>query len=68
MSVEMFFIVASLIFGLTVIVGANVWALREPPQTELQRSVSRAIEEILDRDNTEWEHPPNGTPLSGQES
>jgi hypothetical protein len=59
MSVEMLFIVASVMFGLIFVVAANVWALREPPQTELQREVSKAIEEILAAEDSARERPPN---------
>ena len=54
------------IFGLTVIVAANIWAVREPPQTEAQRSLSRAIEEILGTTNTAREGPPNAQPCAGE--
>jgi hypothetical protein len=55
MSVETIFIGASLIFGLAVIVAANIWAVREPAETEVQRSLSRAIEDILDAESAGWE-------------
>jgi hypothetical protein len=50
MDFVMLFIIASLIFGLAVIVVANIWVLRAP-ETEVQRSVSHAIDEILEADN-----------------
>jgi hypothetical protein len=59
MSAEMIFITASLISGLTVIVAANIWAVAERRQPERQRSLSRAIEEILGAENTAREGPPN---------
>jgi len=47
----MIFVVASLIVCLTVIVAANIWlftVLRNPPETELWRSLSKAIDELLE--------------------
>ena len=43
----MIFIIASLVFGLAFIVGANIWALRAPPETDLQRTRSKEIDELL---------------------
>jgi hypothetical protein len=64
MSIEMLFIIASLIFGLAVIVAANIWAMAEPPQTEQQRSLSRAIEELLGAENAAREGRPSAPPTS----
>ena len=33
---------------MTHFVGANIWALRAPPETDLQRSLSKAIDEWLE--------------------
>ncbi len=44
---QMIFIIASLVFGLAVIVGANIWALRPPPETDLQRTLPKEIDELL---------------------
>jgi hypothetical protein len=47
MDYQMIFIIASLVLGLAVIVGANIWALRAPPETDLQRTLSKEIDELL---------------------
>jgi hypothetical protein len=51
MNSEMLLLIASPIFALTVIVAANIWALKDPPETELQRSLSKSIEEMLNAEN-----------------
>jgi hypothetical protein len=51
MNAEMLFIIGSLVFALTVIIAANVWVLKDPPETELQRALSNAIEDMLDAGN-----------------
>jgi hypothetical protein len=56
MAAEILFLTASLIFALAVIVGANIWALRDPPETELHRSLSKEIEELLDAADRVCEH------------
>ena len=68
MSAEMYFIIASLFFGLTVIVAANVWAVAGPPQTELQQSLSQAVEDILAAEDATRECPPNAMPPSRPET
>ena len=68
MDIEMLFIIASLIFGVTVIVAANVWAVAGPPQTELQQSLSQAIEDILAAEDATRKCPPNAMPPSMRET
>jgi hypothetical protein len=51
MNPGMIFMVASLIFGVAVIVGADIWALKDPPETELRRSLSKAIDDLLEADD-----------------
>jgi hypothetical protein len=60
MNLEMIFVVASLILAIASIVGANIWALRDPPETELQRSLSKAIDD--------WLEAEEGTPEIGRDS
>jgi hypothetical protein len=47
MNAEFIFIIASVIFAVAIMVGANIWALRDPPETQMQRSLSEAIDEWL---------------------
>jgi hypothetical protein len=42
------FVIASLIFLVAVIIGANIWAVREPRTSELERSLTELINEISD--------------------
>jgi hypothetical protein len=48
MNAEMLFIIGSLVFALTVIIAANIWVLTGPAETELQRALTTAIEDMLD--------------------
>jgi hypothetical protein len=56
MNLETIFVVASLILAIAGVVGANIWALRDPPETKLQRSLSKAIDGMAAR-TAEWSRP-----------
>jgi hypothetical protein len=47
MNAQLIFAIASVVFAVAIIVGANIWALRDPPETQVQRSLSEAIDEWL---------------------
>ena len=48
MNAEMVFIIGSLVFALTVIIAANIWVVKGPAETELQRALTTAIEDMRD--------------------
>jgi hypothetical protein len=53
---EMLFIIGSLIFAVVVIVGANIWALRDAPVRGLEVSLeplSKEIRELLETEPRE---------------
>jgi hypothetical protein len=47
MNAQLIFAIASVVFAVAIVVGANIWALRDPPETQVQRSLSEAIDEWL---------------------
>jgi len=68
MDYQMIFIIASLVFGLAVIVGANIWALSAPPETGLQRTMSKEIDQLLRSEQGAQQapaRPPSSRQLSG---